>query len=239
MASMDLTLGKAEVFVCLDLETTGVDVDNDRMVCASLIREPATLEFISVDSILVNPGIPIPPEATAIHGITDALVQEEGENPAEVVELISELIAGNWDQGNPLVGCNIAFDLSVFNAESQRHLGRPFDIRGPVLDIMVLHRMLSGERKASLDVMCHYYGVTNTQAHSALSDAEATLEILLKMIRRSSALNDKTFRELYTLQKKYHRSWAQGLQNWFNQKGIDKTVDGEWPIKTNVKDVKQ
>ncbi|MDE7335940.1 MAG: 3'-5' exonuclease, partial [Muribaculaceae bacterium] len=71
---MELNLTKPIIF--FDLETTGVNFQNDRIVEISYIKVfPNGTE--ESKTIRVNPGRPIPPEATAVHHITDADVANE------------------------------------------------------------------------------------------------------------------------------------------------------------------
>src|SRR5487761_2529671 len=57
-----------------DLETTGVDTDTARPVSMAIVVYDPDGEVYDKATSLINPGIPIPPEATEIHGITDAMV---------------------------------------------------------------------------------------------------------------------------------------------------------------------
>ena len=73
---MKLPFELVQPLVFFDLETTGLDVKNDRIVELALIKvtpQGDVLERVR----RYNPGLPIPPEATAVHGITDADVAEE------------------------------------------------------------------------------------------------------------------------------------------------------------------
>ncbi|SCK52903.1 DNA polymerase III, epsilon subunit and related 3'-5' exonucleases [Streptomyces sp. LamerLS-316] len=69
-----------------DTETTGVDVEEDRIVSAALVVQDAAGGRLRVTRWLVNPGIPVPPGATEIHGLTDDHLQRNGRWPAPVVE---------------------------------------------------------------------------------------------------------------------------------------------------------
>jgi len=59
----------------VDLETTGVSVDRDRVVQLGIIRLEPSGQYYEFDRF-VNPEMPIPPEASAVHGISDGMVAD-------------------------------------------------------------------------------------------------------------------------------------------------------------------
>ena len=103
---MQLNLKKPIIF--FDLETTGVDVTHDRIVEISLIKVLPSGEEIE-KTRRVNPGIPIPAEATAVHHITDEDVANE-----PTFRQIAKSLA------NEMTGC----DIAGFGNEALRFIGR-------------------------------------------------------------------------------------------------------------------
>src|SRR5262245_56086358 len=67
-----------------DTETTGVDVETDRIVSAAVVAQDAPGVRPRVTRWLVNPGVPVPTEATAVHGLTEDHVQCNGRWPSPV-----------------------------------------------------------------------------------------------------------------------------------------------------------
>jgi DNA polymerase III subunit epsilon len=134
-----------------DTETTGVDVTHDRIVTAALVRRVPG-ESTEVRTWLIDPGVPIPAEAAAIHGITTEHAVAHGEAPGPALDEIAALIAADLAIGVPVVAFNAAFDLSLLDAELARHalptlgerLGRAVT---PVIDPLVLDRSLDRFRK--------------------------------------------------------------------------------------------
>jgi DNA polymerase III epsilon subunit-like protein len=109
-------------FVAIDLETTGLDPRRDRIVSA------AALTFVDRDIVrslvtLVNPGVPIPASATAIHGIDDAAVTDAPDEATVVARL--DAVCG----GQVVVGHGLAFDIAVI-ARARRHVAAT---PGPVM----------------------------------------------------------------------------------------------------------
>ncbi|MBU8870990.1 MAG: 3'-5' exonuclease [Gemmatimonadales bacterium] len=167
-----------------DLETTGTDVKNDRIVQLAVIRiEPdgtrTTLET------LVNPQCPIPPGATAVHGITDADVSNQP-TFAAIAPRVEELLTDA-----DLAGYNsIRFDQPLLEAELQR-VGSTLDLQNVRhLDAMtIFHKM---ERRDLSAAYRFYCGKEMVNAHSALADTAATLEILDAQVGHYEDIPDTT-----------------------------------------------
>lgn len=105
--------------LAFDLETTGVDVEQDRIVTAAAIDlgvgEPVTLEW------LADPGIEIPEGASAVHGITTEYAREHGERAHDVVDQVAEALAQRVQHGAVVVGHNVVYDLTLLDRECARH----------------------------------------------------------------------------------------------------------------------
>jgi len=156
--------------VVLDLETTGTRPNVDRIV------EISTLKLLpdgsnEIKTRRVNPGIPIPPDATAVHGITDADVAEEA-----TFRKIARRFASYLD-GCDLCGYNIwGFDLKVLIAEFRR-ANVPFETTGRhVID--PFQTFLKREPRDLSAALRFYCGMTHDGAHSAEADVLAALLVL-------------------------------------------------------------
>ena len=149
--------------VFLDLETTGLDVRNDRIVELAVIRvtpQGDVLERVR----RFDPGIPIPPEATAIHGITDEDVADEPPFCSRARSLLRLL------EGCDLAGFNIRrFDLPML-LEEIRRCGLSLDVSGRrIVDVQhVFHR----EERRDLTAAARFYlDRAHQEAHTALGAA--------------------------------------------------------------------
>ncbi|MEK8225612.1 exonuclease domain-containing protein [Oerskovia sp. M15] len=140
---------------------------------------------------LINPGVPIPEEASAIHGISTEHALTHGEAPGPALEEIASLITADLELGVPVVAFNAAFDLSLLDAELARHALRTLGERlgrevTPVVDPLVLDRSLDRYRKGKrkLGDLCAHYGVFDGgNLHTADVDVLATLDVLEAMTR--------------------------------------------------------
>ncbi|MFD0313774.1 3'-5' exonuclease [Streptomyces flavalbus] len=222
-----------------DTETTGVDVEGDRIVSAAVVVQDATGGRPRVRRWLVNPGVPVPAEATAVHGLTEDHLQRNGRWPAPVMYEIAAQLAEHASAGRPLVVMNAPFDLTLLDRELRRHrassLGRWFESTPLlVLDPRVLDKHFDRYRKGrrTLTDLCAHYGVELDEAHDAAADALAALEVVRALGRRFAArLERLSPGELHTLQAVWHAAQARGLQAWFARSGTDEAVDPAWPLR--------
>ncbi|MET7654021.1 MULTISPECIES: 3'-5' exonuclease [unclassified Streptomyces] len=225
-----------------DTETTGVDVETDRIVSAALVVQDAPGVRPRVSRWLVNPGVPVPAGATEVHGLTDDHLQRNGRWPAPVMFEIAELLAEQAAAGRPLVVMNAPFDLTLLDRELRRHrasaLGNWTDAAPlRVLDPRVLDKHLDRYRKGrrTLTDLCAHYGVTLADAHDAAADALAALEVVRALGRRFAArLERLSPADLHALQTAWHAAQARGLQAWFARSGTPETVDTSWPLRPEL-----
>jgi DNA polymerase-3 subunit epsilon len=225
-----------------DTETTGVDVETDRIVSAAVVVQDAAGTRPRVTRWLVNPGVPVPAGATAVHGLTDEHLQRNGRWPSPVLEEIARELGEQAAAGRPLVVMNAPFDLTLQDRELRRHrassLDRWFDPAAlRVLDPRVLDKHLDRYRKGrrTLTDLCAHYDVVLEGAHDAAADALASLELVRAVGRRfASRLERLSPAELHTLQAVWHAAQARGLQAWFARSGSDEAVDPAWPLRPDL-----
>jgi DNA polymerase-3 subunit epsilon len=225
-----------------DTETTGVDVEEDRIVSAAIVVQDSPGGRPRIRRWLVNPGVPVPPEAVEVHGLTEDHLQRNGRWPAPVMEEIARALAEQCAAARPLVVMNAPFDLTLLDRELRRHrassLSRCLD-RSPlcVLDPRVLDKHLDRYRKGrrTLTDLCAHYEVVLDGAHDAAADALAALEVVRAVGRRFNArLERLSPAELHTLQAVWHAAQARGLQAWFARSGAPEAVDPAWPLRPDM-----
>ncbi|MGW8490709.1 exonuclease domain-containing protein [Streptomyces sp. NPDC055886] len=225
-----------------DTETTGVDVERDRIVSAALVAQDTAGGRVRVTRWLVNPGVPVPPGATDIHGLTDDHLQRNGRWPAPVMDEIARALAESCATGRPLVVMNAPFDLTLLDRELRRHrassLTRYLD-GAPmrVVDPRVLDKHLDRYRKGrrTLTDLCASYEVVLDGAHDAAADATASLELVRAVCRRfSTRLERLSPSELHSRQVSWHAAQARGLEAWFAKSGTPEAVDPSWPLRPEL-----
>ncbi|MCZ4512984.1 3'-5' exonuclease [Streptomyces sp. ActVer] len=225
-----------------DTETTGVDVETDRIVSAAVVVQDAPGSRPRVRRWLVNPGVQVPEGATAIHGLTDEHLRLNGRWPSPVMDEIVRELAEQSAAGRPLVVMNAPFDLTLLDRELRRHRASSLDhwfesVPLRVLDPRVLDKHLDRYRKGrrTLTDLCAHYGVELTGAHDAAADALASLEVVRAVGRRfATRLERLSTAELHTLQAVWHAAQARGLQAWFARSGTEEAVDPAWPLRPEL-----
>jgi DNA polymerase-3 subunit epsilon len=171
---MPISLSRPLAF--FDLETTGIRIGKDRIVQIGIVRllPDGTRENYQT---LVNPEMPIPPEATAVHGITDAMVAD-----APTLEVVAR------DVLDELAGCDLSgfnvmrFDIQFLTEELHR-VGYEWNTASlRVVDVQrIFHKMEPRDLSAALRFYC---GKEHAGAHDALADVEATADVLLAQLER-------------------------------------------------------
>jgi DNA polymerase-3 subunit epsilon len=189
-----LTLKKPIVF--FDLETTGTDHVHDRIVELAFIKHSPNG---SIDKYVkrVNPGMPIPPSSTAIHGITDEHVKD-----APMFKHIAHELY-EWIKGCDMGGYNSSkFDLPVLAEEFLRAgLHVDFTERNMVDVQQIFFKMEARTLKAAYAFYCNK---DLSNAHSAEADIEATIEVLEAQLDRYPDLaNDVAGLHKFTITDEY------------------------------------
>ena len=162
--------------LALDSETTGTRPDFDRILTLCIGRSSKLGTWVS-RTWRINPGVPIPPESTAVHGIGDADVTGWAQPFDALIEIGQWLDAAAANR-RPLVLHHAPFDLSLIDAELRRHTGQGIPDGLIVLDTLCLFRRFdwtTGGR--SLGKLAARYGIT-FPAHDAEADALASLKLL-------------------------------------------------------------
>jgi DNA polymerase-3 subunit epsilon len=231
-----------------DLETTGVDPEEDRVVTGTFLTvnlgSPGDdgKPQVSATSWLANPGKPSHPKAIETHKITDEHAAEHGEAPEVVVgEMLDHLVAA-WEQQEPVVIYNAPFDLTMLDREARRHLGANSIAVGPVVDPLVLdkkiNKFVKGTGQRKLINTCKRWGVvlTDEDAHTAEGDTLASCRLAWKMAH-TPLLAYVSLGELQRLQREWYRLQSLDFAGWLDKKdrGEDaKRVREEaegWPVR--------
>ena len=165
----------------IDLETTGVNVGHDRIVEISILKVHPDGKK-EVFTRRVNPTLPIPAFATAIHGITDEDVKNEptfAQWGGQIAALLKDCDLAGYNSNK--------FDIPLLVEEFLR-AGIDFEIRGRrLVDVQnIFHKMEPRTLAAAYKFYC---GKELIHAHSAEADIEATYEVLLAQVKRYSGMD--------------------------------------------------
>ena len=191
---MNLNLTKPICF--FDLETTGINITNDRIVEISILKvHPDGKE--ERYTRLVNPTIPIPAEVTKVHGITDADVADKPtfkELAKDIYNMIKDSDLGGFNSNR--------FDIPLL-AEEMLRAEVDFDMKNRVsVDVQtIFHKM----EQRTLSAAYKFYCDKNLDdAHSAEADTYATYEVLKAQLSKYKELeNDTKFLAEFSSRKQF------------------------------------
>ncbi len=163
--------------IVFDTETTGLSpLNGDRLVeigCVELVNKVETGRTFHA---YFNPGRPMPSEAEAVHGLSDAFLADK----PLFHDMCEELLDFVGD--SPLVAHNASFDFGFLNHELG-NCGRPLICLTRMVDTLILARQRHPGAKHSLDALCTRYGVDRSLRvkHGALIDAQLLSQVYVEL----------------------------------------------------------
>lgn len=179
---MQLNLKRPLVF--FDIESTGLNIATDRIVEISIVKvsptTPGAPNDVEVKTRRINPGMPIPPEAQAVHGISDDDVKDCPKF-AQIAKSLAQML-----QGCDIAGYNSnRFDIPLL-AEEFLRAGVDYDFhKRNLVDVQnIFHKKEQRTLKAAYKFYC---GENLDNAHSAEADTMATYRVLEAQLDRYAA----------------------------------------------------
>ncbi|MFN3943589.1 MAG: DNA polymerase III subunit epsilon [Allosphingosinicella sp.] len=163
--------------IVFDTETTGLSpLGGDRMVEIGCVEIVNKVETGRTFHAYFNPGRPMPSEAEAVHGLSDAFLSDKppfGDMCEELLDFLGDC---------PLVAHNAGFDFGFLNHELGL-CGRPLVCMTRMVDTLVLARQKHPGAKHSLDALCTRYGVDRSLRikHGALIDAQLLAQCYVEL----------------------------------------------------------
>ncbi|NXY96011.1 3'-5' exonuclease [Streptomyces sp. BR123] len=224
--------------VAFDLETTGTDVETDRIVTAAVVRLEPDGAVSAERTWLLDPGVAIPEQASAIHGISTAHARAHGAPAASGVAEIAQAVAAVLRAGTPLVVMNARYDLSLLDRECRRYGLESVGERlgnepSPVIDPLVIDKHVDRYRKGkrALHALCAHYGVSLDDAHDARADAVAAARVVRRMGEQHRPVGTMALTDLHDLQIRAAAAQSASLQAYL-RRTTDPTavVEPSWPV---------
>jgi DNA polymerase-3 subunit epsilon len=227
-----------ELLIGFDLETTGTDPREARIVTGAVIEVRAG-EPMGRREWLADPGVEIPADAVAVHGISNERAAAEGRPADRVADAIADVLVAYWKTGVPVVAYNAAFDLTLLSAELRRYALPSLSDRlggapAPVIDPYTIDRWVDRYRrgKRNLEAVCAEYGIVLGAAHNASADALAAARLASAIADRHPKIAALGAAELHQRQIQWYAEWAADFQSFLRRKGDEgAVVDGTWPLR--------
>lgn len=227
------------VYAVFDVESTGVDVFNDRIVQLVIATADANGNLLEKYEWLIDPGVEVPEEAAKVHGFTTEYLAEHGEGPHEALWEADLVFKAAVRDELTVVAFNLNFDLSILTAEMARHslesrYGFWMADNTPLFDPLVVDRKKDRYRKGkrTLEAMAGHYGVPfdSEKAHEAGYDVEVTALVAAKIAGKYGVPST-------TEQSEWYADWASNFQEYLRRNDPEATVNGDWPVRKEHNDV--
>ena len=224
----------AKSLAVFDLETTGLDLSEARIVtaCAVAIDEHGQVTGANSEW-LADPGIEIPEGASNVHGVTTEIARARGRNSKEVVSEILETLRGFFKAGVPVVAYNAPYDFTILHHEAIRNGLEPLSNPKPIVDPLVLDKFVDQYRsgKRTLQAAALVYGVTLSDAHNATADAIAAGRVAQAIALKHSAKLPSDAFELHDAQKVWSVKQDDSYEIFRRKSSPDFEVVRGWPVK--------
>lgn len=215
-----------------DCETSGIDVFEDRIVQFFFATADAEGNLLNSFEWIIDPGVPIPEEASNVHGLTEEYLAKNGMHPEDAFTEIRKVFLSHLSLTH--VAFNMNFDLSILDAEFKRHLavenfGAFMRDSVRLIDGIVIDRHHDKYRKGrrTLEAQAKHYGVpfNPDEAHDAGYDVAVTAKVTVKILEKFGMPTNEE-------QSVCYAEWARGLQEYLRRSDPEAVVDGDWPVRT-------
>jgi len=220
-----------------DTESTGIDPKTSRIIQAAIVTlDPAGILDNNNEPnnvIWIDPGEPIPEEASKIHGITAEVLKTNNAFPsAKGLDYICHILQSRALQRKyPLVIYNVCYDFPLLMNECRR-AEIIFNPKFFFLDPLIIDRALDKYRPGSrrLEDVAKHYSVKLEQAHGALADTKAALGVMMALIKKYPELQKYSLEEMQVKQGAWYIDWRDHINQFWKAKGINQQINGFWPL---------
>lgn len=220
-----------------DLETTGLDVTQSRIVTAFVGVLDESGVIIESHAWVADPGIAIPEAAANVHGYSTERARAEGRPATEVVSEIVTRLRELFAEGTPVVAYNASYDFSLLHHDAIRRGVTPLDNPAPIVDPLVIDKKVDTYRKGSrtLQAACDVYGVDlGSSAHDSQADAVAAGLVFKAIQEKFGSAPEMALSpaELHVAQVSWAKAQAESFAKYLAGKGQTsrRAGDGVWPV---------
>lgn len=198
-----------ESYVCIDLETTGLEVKRDKIIEIGVVKVENN-EIVKEWETFVNPNRKLEEHIVSLTGIHD----EQLADAPEIAEVLPELFAITGT--GPLLGHRVMFDYSFLKKAAVDN--RMSFERSGIDTLKIARKYLADLESRGLEYLCKYYGIFHN-AHRALGDARATVELYRRLAEQF-----------------YEKEEAEGGQSLFRPRPLCYHVKRDMPITVPQKE---
>jgi DNA polymerase-3 subunit epsilon len=223
-----------------DTETTGVKYDEALILSSALVNimdpQAGQPQVATVDYLDHGLNDPIP--AGHIHQLSAGFLRENGNDPAQTLEAICLVMAAVMGPSQPLVGMNLAFDLTMLDRNCRRYGVTPLSDRCQIyaVDAYVLDKLVEPYRKGkrNLEALAKIYQVPwdDGGAHTAGADAVAAARVAWRIGRLYPPVGALTAEQITRFQTEWKAEQDRSFAAYRAKKGESTDgIDGMWPVR--------
>ena len=215
-----------------DTETTGVSVFNDRAVQVAMGTVDRAGNIIETFEWIINPGVPVPQEASDVHGFSNEFLAENGQDPKEALAEVIDKFREYWTL--PWIIMNANFDVSLLDSEFERHglatgWGDVVYQRVRLYDPLVIDRKKDKYRRGPrtlLNLANQYRVAVNEDAlHDATEDLRVAAQVTMRILEKFGDVSNAD-------QAVWYAEWSDGIRDYYTRQGKDASgFTGEWPVR--------
>ena len=224
--------GWSKQLVGFDLETTGLDLATSRIVTASVVEIDAAGDAVTAKDWLVDPGIDIPSEASAVHGVTTELARRNGQEPKVALAELSEMLANYFAKGITVVAFNAPYDFTILRNDLVRNGLSPL-LAKPVIDPLVIDKQYVQFRKGkrTLGILCGHYSIELENAHQSSADALAAVRLAQQQARIFAKEIEADPYRLHDQQIEWSKQQDESFAKFMADKNPNFRLVPGWPEK--------
>ncbi|MFT7184045.1 MAG: DNA polymerase III epsilon subunit-like protein [Oceanicoccus sp.] len=205
------------MFICLDVETTGLNPKEDHLIEVAIVRFDYE-KMYDEWSTLVKPPIPIPAFVKGLTGINDEMVAD-----APLLADIADIVRSKINDDEPIMGHFIFFDTGFLREHG-------IDLPNAELDSCQLTQaLLHNEPSYSLEILVEKLGLTQPNAHRALDDVKANIELFWALCDHVRAMSNEEKEDIRPILEKSEWQWAEFILPLLDQDGGKKIEDTPMP----------
>lgn len=218
--------------VGFDLETTGPNPHEARIVTASIVLLDPDGRMRANAEWLVDPKVEIPAEAAAVHGVTTEYARAHGMDADQGLAEIVATLADFMHHRIPIVAYNGVYDFTVLTAELARREMAEFSVVG-VVDPYVLDKYADTYRKGkrTLEAVSKHYGVELDNAHTSQADSIAAVHVGQAIVAKYPDQFNVPLETLFTQQIRWKADQASSFEQYLRRKNPEATVSRDWPVE--------
>lgn len=176
-------LVKKDIFVCVDIEATGLDLTKDRII--EIAAAKFTFEgILDTFETLVDPLCPIPDESIKIHNITYEMVRGK----PTINQVLPEIL--KFMDNHIIVGHGISFDIAMISLAAEAH-SIPCKIKySETIDTLRLARLYGQSPINSLEMLRAHFNIPPEGAHRAMNDVNVNIEVFKHLSKNFTTTED-------------------------------------------------